>query len=110
MTLSCKAIGCCNPRLLDKDFCEPCLLRDSDSLLGSLSEQYPDHYKPVGDLVEIDAAAVHQLFNIPDPSGCLQQASAKILMSGVSGQRYRDVKEARDLLTRWLQLNKELLS
>lgn len=54
---------------------------------------------------EIDIYGVHHLFQMPDPSGCLQEASRKLLNSGASKSRFLDVKAARDLLTRWLQLN-----
>jgi len=74
----------------------------------SLAERYPENYKTVGDLSEIDTYAVHHIFQIQDPSGCLQQASAKLLMTKSSKNIYRDVREARELLTRWLQLNQEL--
>jgi hypothetical protein len=52
---------------------------------------------------------VHKLFNIQDPSGCIQHASKKLLLSGVrtgGKSAYDDIKEARDTLTRWLELNK----
>ncbi len=73
-----------------------------------LSERYPARYKAVGDILEIDVYGVHHLFEVADHSGALQEASSKLLMSASSGQLYKDVREARDLLTRWLQLNKEL--
>lgn len=74
----------------------------------SLSAKYPQYYKPVGHLTEIDVYAVHQLFNVQDPSGAIQHASKKLLLSGVrtgGKSAYDDIKEARDTLTRWLQLN-----
>lgn len=71
-----------------------------------LFERYPEKFKPVGDMVEIDVYAVHHLFQIQDHSGCIHQASRMLLMSGKPS--YRDIREARDLLTRWLQLNQEL--
>lgn len=58
-------------------------------------------------MAEIDAYAVFHLFQIQDPSGCLQEAGKKLLHSGNSPTRYRDVREARDILTRWLNLNQE---
>lgn len=58
---------------------------------------------------EIDTHAIHYLFKIPDPSGCIQQASKQLLLSGSSKNMYRDIKEARDTLTRWLQLNRETI-
>lgn len=73
-----------------------------------MAERYPDTYKSVGDMAEIDVFAVHHLFQIQDHSGCLQNASMKLLLSGASKTTYRDIREARDTLTRWLQLNQEL--
>jgi hypothetical protein len=111
LSLTCKSIGCCHPAVPGEDFCLPCINREvdiPDSPTQSLSERYPDRYKPVGDLAEIDVYAVHHIFSINDPSGALQQASLKVLMSGSSPHVYQDIKEARDLLTRWLQLNREL--
>lgn len=80
---------------------------DGDSSL-SLSELYPKYYKPVGNLTEIDVYAVHHLFQVQDCSGALQHASKKLLLSGArtgGKSAYKDVREARDTLTRWLQLN-----
>ena len=108
-TFTCKSIGCCLPKLLDQDFCELCLRREADTPTTSLSEQNPGHYKPLGDMESIDVHAVHHLFCIPDSSGVLQAASTKLLMTGESTHMYRDIKEARDLLTRWMQLNHHLL-
>lgn len=75
-----------------------------------LSEKYPQYYKPVGNLEEVDVYAVHHLFNIQDPSGCIQHASKKLLLSGVrtgGKSKAKDIREARDTLDRWLQLNPE---
>ena len=85
-----------------RDFCEPCQSKEETSL----SEKYPDQYKDVGDITELDVFAVHHLFQLQDPSGCLQYASRKLLMSGTPA--YQDIREARDTLTRWLQLNQGL--
>lgn len=74
----------------------------------SLSAKYPKYYKPVGELTEVDVYAVHKLFDIHDPSGCIHHSSKKLLLSGVrtgGKSAYHDIKEARDTLTRWLQLN-----
>lgn len=74
----------------------------------SLAIKYPNYYKSVVHLDAIDVYAVHSLFNIQDPSGALQHASKKILLSGVrTGGKsvVNDIKEARDTLTRWLELN-----
>lgn len=74
----------------------------------SMSEKYPKYYKNVEHLKEIDVYRVHQLFNIEDPSGCIQHASKKLLLSGVrtgGKSKIEDIAEARDTLTRFLQLH-----
>lgn len=114
MYSQCKSIGCIETSMSDGDFCKPCnhqrvVDKESTTLANqSLSQVYPKYYKSVGDMVEIDVYAVHLLFNIQDPSGCLQHSSKKLLLSGArtgGKSTYKDVKEARDTLTRWLQLN-----
>lgn len=112
-TNMCKSIGCINTAQEGHDFCEQCsqknLFESSETETNQpLSEKYPQYYKPVGDLTEVDVYAVHHLFNLTDPSGCLHHSSKKILLSGVrtgGKSAYKDIKEARDTLTRWLQLN-----
>ena len=74
----------------------------------SLAQQYPQYYKDVTCLSEVDVYAVHKLFDIQDPSGALQHASKKLLLSGVrtgGKSAYDDIREARDTLNRWLELN-----
>lgn len=121
---SCKSIGCSNTSPPSSDFCNDCASwgfpsrsafidpaptnKVEKASTATLSEQYPQYYKPVGDLTELDVYAVHHLFNIKDASGCLQHASKKLLLSGVrTGGKtpHKDISEARDTLTRWLQLN-----
>lgn len=111
----CKSIGCNNPVTTYLDFCNECTgqtkTNDADSNREehqSLSEKYPQYYKPVGELTEVDVYAVHHLFQLQDYSGALHHSSKKILLSGVrtgGKSAYKDIKEARDTLTRWLQLN-----
>lgn len=70
---------------------------------------YPKYYKDVSMLQEVDVYMIHTLFNIQDPSGAIQHASKKLLLSGVrTGGKsfYDDVREARDTLNRWLEINK----
>lgn len=121
----CRSIGCTNHihNPSSEDFCEECLSfnkhpthlvqdKAEESVASaepvSMSQKYPKYYKPVGNLTEIDVYAVHKLFNIQDPSGAIQHASKKLLLSGVrTGGKspFKDIQEARDTLTRWLQLN-----
>jgi len=73
----------------------------------SMAERYPKYYRDVRHLDEMDVYAVHDTFRVDDPSGCLQHASKKILLSGTRNggkSLEQDIKEARDILTRKLQL------
>lgn len=76
----------------------------------SMSKLYPKYYKDVSDVEELDVYLVHQIFNIQDPSGAIQHASKKLLLSGVrTGGKsfYDDIREARDTLNRWLEINQQ---
>ena len=73
----------------------------------SLEDRYPQYYKSVRHLEFVDVYQVHHLFAIEDWSGCIQHASKKLLLSGVrtGGKTKRqDIEEARDTLTRWLEV------
>lgn len=72
------------------------------------SSLYPKYYKDVSDIDSIDVYKTHELFGIDDPSGAIQHASKKLLLSGVrtgGKSKYDDVREARDTLNRWLEIN-----
>lgn len=108
----CQQKNCYLPALPGKPICQNCL--DVHTVLGQpkpampMSQKYPKYYKSVKGLDEIDVYTVHQLFNIQDPSGCIQHASKKLLLSGVrTGGKsvIEDITEARDTLTRYLQLH-----
>jgi hypothetical protein len=107
----CKSLGCSAilPAGSDKDFCMLCESQiHQKPREQSIADKYPQYYKKVGRLTEIDVYAVHHLFDIQDPSGCIQHASKKLLLSGVrTGGKsvLKDITEARDTLTRWIQLN-----
>ncbi len=109
MNLNCKSINCRNPVVANGDFCTPCSNRDLDGFESAeaMAERYPDRFKSVGDQEQIDTYSVHQMFQMNDPSGCLQNASTLLLMQGASTNKHRDIRQARDLLTRWIQLNQE---
>lgn len=108
---TCKSIGCTNPVLPSQDYCPQCLAQHQEiqpEASTSLATKYPKYYKSVEHLAEVDVYAIHLLFDIQDPSGALQHASKKLLLSGVrtgGKSKYHDIKEARDTLTRWLELN-----
>jgi len=73
----------------------------------SMADLYPKYFRDVRHLDEMDVYAVHHVFTVNDPSGCLQHASKKILLSGTRNggkSLAQDIKEARDTLTRKLQL------
>ncbi|WDI91940.1 hypothetical protein [Xanthomonas campestris] len=74
-----------------------------------MSQQaYPKYYRDVSSLQWLDVYMVHKLFQIDDPSGAIQHASKKLLLSGsrTGGKsRYDDIREARDTLSRWLEMN-----
>ena len=117
MTPMCKSIGCVNPADHGNDFCNQCLqsnlfeAQDVPIAHVPMSAKYPKYYKDVGNLTEVDVYAVHHLFAINDPSGAIQHASKKLLLSGVrtgGKSMFKDISEARDTLTRWLQLNPEI--
>jgi hypothetical protein len=74
-----------------------------------MSEQAHSHYhKSVAHLDTIDVYRVLQLFEVADP--CLQHAVKKLLVAGGRGAGKsveRDVTEARDSLSRYLQMRDE---
>lgn len=114
----CRIIGC-NTLIHDsEDYCANCRkepqtkqvtpLKLPPQMPKSMAETYPKYYKKVGDLKEVDVYAVHMLFQIDDPSGAVQHASKKLLLSGVrtgGKNQFDDIREARDTLNRWLELN-----
>lgn len=116
-TQFCKSIGCISETDRGRDFCANCAQQslvaaapDSELDTRTMAEKYPKYYKDVSDLSEIDVYAVHQRFNVIDPTGAIHHASKKLLLSGsrTGGKsQYKDIREARDTLTRWLQLNPE---
>lgn len=74
------------------------------------ASKYPAYFRPIGTLTHVDVYRVHKLFDVEDPSGALQHASKKILLSGTrtgGKNKYKDVKEARDTLSRWLEMEAE---
>ena len=78
---------------------------------SSMAEKYPEYYKSTKGMTEVDVYAVHAMFNVQDASGALQHASKKILLSGVrtgGKTQLEDIKEARDTLTRFLELAEQM--
>lgn len=117
----CKSIGCgvvITPNT-DKDYCKDCetftidYIQKGASVIRepSMSELYPKYYKDFSGDDEADVYLVHHRFELQDFSGALHHSSKKILLSGVrtgGKTQYQDIKEARDTLNRWLQINKPI--
>lgn len=79
----------------------------SEKPIKSFAELYPAYYKDISDHDEMDVYLCHKVFDIQDPSGAIQHASKKLLLSGSrtgGKEAWKDIKEARDTLSRWLQL------
>ncbi len=113
--------ACINPwckelTVIKKSLCSKCQAKSeeftnppqiTEALKTKPSELYPKYYKSTEGLTDVDVYAVHKIFNIQDPSGAIQHASKKLLLSGVrTGGKSQadDIREARDTLTRWLEL------
>lgn len=108
----CKSEGCDEPALRSEAVCAKHYFGTTqavkDTFPERMSSRYPKYYKSVEGMSEIDVYAVHQLFDIQDPSGAIQHASKKLLLSGVrtgGKSKFDDIREARDTLNRWLDLN-----
>ncbi|QDB70881.1 hypothetical protein [Pseudomonas virus PBPA162] len=76
-----------------------------------MNKPYRKYFKPVPEGVsEIDVYMVHKMFNLQDPSGALHHASKKILLCGerTGGKsKLKDITEARDALSRWINIHKD---
>lgn len=81
--------------------------RDRDNT--SMADRYPKYYKCIPANVSVlDVYAVCQMFPVQDDTGCINHARKKLLVPGTrTGGKsfYDDIKEARDTLNRWLELN-----
>ncbi|MEX5744696.1 hypothetical protein AB3347_03310 [Massilia sp. X63] len=73
-----------------------------------MADKYPKYYKRTpGDTTVLDTYAVNMMFPVDDPTGCILHARKKLLVPGTrtGGKSLRDdIKEARDTLTRYLEL------
>ena len=117
----CETKGCGYPARDSERLCPTCkraerepsptlALKVIEAEPRSLAQLYPKYHKDVSRLSTVDVYAIHLLFDITDPSGCIQHSSKKLLLSGsrTGGKsKYQDIKEARDTLNRWLELNPE---
>lgn len=112
----CKALGCATPIAHEHtDFCQTCGEQPQAAEAGvpdfqamSMAKKYPKYYKDFTGDDEVDVYLVHHRFEVEDFSGALHHASKKLLLSGVrtgGKSKYQDIKEARDTLNRWLEIN-----
>jgi hypothetical protein len=117
----CKTISCAGKVVHGRegDFCLACTTNGNEeqglsepvreNRVLRLSELYPKYFKPVTELDEVDVYQVHELFQVQDYSGAIHHASKKLLLSGVrtgGKSKFDDIREARDTLNRWLEINK----
>jgi hypothetical protein len=77
---------------------------------SEMAKEYPQYFKDVTEVTEMDTYLLNTFFPVQDDSGCLLHARKKLLIPGVrSGAKpmAKDIREARDTLNRWLQINGE---
>lgn len=103
----CASIGCEEDSIPDQSFCISCMSKQSKSPMISPEIDPYEIGVNVADITQIDPFMVHHLFDIQDPSGCIQHASRNLLLSYSKGGKgvTHKVREARDVLNRWLQIN-----
>lgn len=88
----------------------PTFIFSEEEEVQSPKQRYSEYFKDFTGDDAVDVYLVHHKFGIEDPSGCLHHASKKLLLSGkrTGGKdKYTDIKEARDTLNRWLEINKD---
>lgn len=72
--------------------------------------KYPHYFKDVSDLKWLDVYQVCKLFPVEDDSGAISHARKKLLVCGGRGggkDKIKDIKEARDTLNRYLEIEGE---
>ena len=71
--------------------------------------KHSHYHKSVSQYDTIDVYAVCKIFDVQDPSGCLQHAIKKLLVTGKRGHKDRqtDIQNAIDTLNRLLELESE---
>ncbi|CAH1193024.1 Hypothetical protein DAL_34 [Psychrobacter phage D'Alembert] len=73
--------------------------------------KYPHYFKDVSDLKWLDVYQVCKLFPVEDDSGAISHARKKLLVCGGRGggkDKIKDIKEARDTLNRYLEIEGHL--
>jgi hypothetical protein len=76
--------------------------------LRTEARKHNHYFKDVSKLQTIDVYRVLSLFNVTDP--CIQHAVKKLLVAGGRGAGKdikRDIKEAIDTLSRWVEMQGE---
>jgi hypothetical protein len=77
--------------------------------MSDMAAKYPKYYKRVPEGVTvIDTYELNNMFPVDDPTGCILHARKKLLVPGTrtgGKSMYDDIKEARDTLSRWLEIN-----
>jgi hypothetical protein len=119
MLRQCVSHNCINSTIGNAVYCDQCIaikanqnrVMDTGRTNGRrMSDMYPKYYKPVPEGIrELDVYAVCKMFPVDDPSGAINHARKKLLVPGArtgGKSMYNDIKEARDTLERWLELNK----
>lgn len=122
MDSKCTKKGCTNEAQDGSTLCAPCSMRvnineevttNAMEANTPMSVKYSKYYKPVPkNITELDVYAVCKMFPVQDDTGCINHARKKLLIPGTrTGGKtfYDDIKEARDTLTRWLELNPPLV-
>ncbi len=124
----CTSVGCTNHIPFGVAHCDTCLVsgppsdrnlsrRAHDQAIplsraGTMAERYPKYYKQIPKGVDcLDVYAVCEMFPVKDDSGAINHARKKLLVTGTrTGGKtfYDDIKEARDTLTRWLEMHSNI--
>lgn len=103
----CKSIGCINEAAKGLEVCTSCQ-RSFEKFLKIDKECPPETDTPQAiNIKELDVFAVHQLFDLYDPSGAIHEASRLLLTSSQRNDNktlYEVALEARQVLDRFIQL------
>lgn len=73
--------------------------------------KYPHYFKDVSELEWLDVYQLCKLFPVEDDSGAINHARKKLLVCGGRGgmkDKIKDIKEARDTLNRYLEMEGHL--
>lgn len=103
----CKSIGCINEAAKGLEVCTSCK-RSFEKFLKIDKECPPESNTTQAiNIEELDVFAVHQIFELYDPSGAIHEASRLLLTSSQRNDNktlYEVALEARQVLDRFIQL------